>query len=61
MSQHDLPRRTFLKLAAIGAASTMFAEESHVRSATISAGRHTAASRSDEVGLKLGVAITAHV
>lgn len=57
MPNHDVPRRTFLKLAALGAASAALTDESHALNATLAGGRHTAArSAAEDAGVKLGVA-----
>lgn len=56
MLNNDVPRRTFLKVAALGAASAAFNESDRVR-ATLAESRHTAAFRpTEDVGIKLGVA-----
>ncbi len=56
MTDPDLPRRTFLKVAALGAASAALTEPG-AASGTVSAGRRTAAHQTAEnVGVKLGVA-----
>lgn len=53
MPNHDLPRRTFLKVAALGAAGAAFSEPDAVRAA----GRRTVAlTPIEDVGVRLGVA-----
>jgi sugar phosphate isomerase/epimerase len=55
MSKHDVPRRGFLKFAALGAVGAAFTKPDAVRAAL--AGRRTGApSPIDDVGVKLGVA-----
>lgn len=57
MPDHDIPRRTFVKLAAIGAASTALTEQSRAVNAELVVGRHAGGRRAGaDVGLKLGVA-----
>jgi sugar phosphate isomerase/epimerase len=57
MSSQDVPRRSFLKFAALGAASTVLAERSYGLGKPSAVVRHTAAhARAEDGVLKLGVA-----
>jgi len=57
MSRQNVPRRSFLKFAALGAASTVLTEQSHGLDKPLAVVRHAAAhSRAEDVGVKLGVA-----
>jgi sugar phosphate isomerase/epimerase len=57
MPNHDVPRRTFLKLAALGAVSAALTEESSGLNGMLAVGRRTAPhSTPKDVGVKLGVA-----
>ena len=56
MPNHDLPRRTFLKVAGLGAAGAAFSGPDAV-GATLAAGRRTIAlPPTQDIGVKLGVA-----
>ena len=56
MPNHDLPRRTFLKVTALGAVGAAFSEPDAV-GATLAAGRRTVARPpTEDIGVKLGVA-----
>jgi sugar phosphate isomerase/epimerase len=56
MSGHDLPRRSFLKVAALGTVGAAFTRPDAVRAA-LATGRPSAALRPiEDVGVKLGVA-----
>ena len=57
MSDQNVPRRSFLKFAALGAASTVLTEEPYGLEATPTVARDAAShAKAKEVGVKLGVA-----
>ena len=57
MSDQNVPRRSFLKLAALGAASAVLAEESFGLDAPLTVARGAMShAKAKEVGVKLGVA-----
>jgi sugar phosphate isomerase/epimerase len=57
MSNQDVPRRSFLKFAALGVASTVLTEELSGLDAPLSLVRHAAAHwRAEDIGVRLGVA-----
>ena len=57
MSDQNVPRRSFLKLAALGAASAVFSKESYGLEAPLTLARAGGSnSKAKEVGVKLGVA-----
>jgi sugar phosphate isomerase/epimerase len=57
MSSQNVPRRSFLKFAALGAAGTVFTERSYGLDKPSAVVPHTAAhARAEDVGVKLGVA-----
>ena len=57
MSDQDVPRRSFLKFAALGAASAAFTKESYVLEAPLTPARTAGSySKAKEVGVRLGVA-----
>ena len=57
MSDQNVPRRSFLKLAALGAASAAFTKKSYGLEAALTPGRTGGSySKAKEVGVKLGVA-----
>lgn len=56
MPNQDVPRRTFLKLAALGAAGVTLTNCSTANATPGGAQRVNAAAKPDDVGLKLGVA-----
>ena len=56
MPNHDVPRRAFVKAAALVAAGAAFSEPNTVRGALAAGRRDSALPTVDDVGIKLGVA-----
>jgi sugar phosphate isomerase/epimerase len=56
MSDQNVPRRSFLKVAAFGAAGAVFTQESYGLEAPTVARHSTSYSNAKEIGVKLGVA-----
>jgi sugar phosphate isomerase/epimerase len=56
MSRHDVPRRSFLKFAALGAVGAAFSQPDAVRAALATGRPPVALPPTEDVGVKLGVA-----
>jgi sugar phosphate isomerase/epimerase len=56
MSDHELPRRTFLKVAALGAAGAVVSKPDPIRAALAESRRTGAFLLTEDAGIKLGVA-----
>jgi len=56
MSKHDVPRRSFLKVAALGAVGAAFTKPDAVRAALATGRPPVALPPTEDVGVKLGVA-----
>ena len=56
MSKHDVPRRSFLKFAALGAVGAAFTKPDAVRAALATGRPPVALPPTEDVGVKLGVA-----
>src|ERR1700680_5207045 len=56
MASNDVPRRTFLKVAALGAAGATLIEPDAVRAALAESRHASVLQQTDDVGIKLGVA-----